>query len=141
MTDRAWFIRPAEVTDVGGIVKLWLDEWYVPSVPRGEYVTRVKPGMIRALMMPSTRVVLACDRGAPDTFWGLGVFHGEDGVYTAFVKRAFRRTGYGENIMRDLLGDRVDRRQWYAHDINGIQRCGVQPKGWALDPFLLGGGS
>lgn len=154
-----WAIRPGNMGDASGIVALWLEEAtparFAGQMTPKEYMRRHKPRIIEILDRPATSVVVACDPELAESMWGFGVVEGDDVVHLAVVKRAFRRaTDGGGAIMRDLIGDRLTKPQWYTHDLMGLRRCGViawndrarreeladgTPLAWRWDPWARAG--
>lgn len=140
-----WTIREADVCDVGAIVSLALEEWkdgpLAARYPnRKAFEDALKPVLVAIIADPETRIILAVDAEFSGAIWGCAILQGDRGVYVAFVKRTFRKVGVGGDVMRGMLGDRLQRQQFYAHDIQGLKRCGVEPaRGmWLFDASLLG---
>lgn len=69
-----------------------------------------------------------------------------DVVHYASVKRHYAREGFGPEMLRDLLGDRLDRVCSYTHELpemrpakkGGAAPSGlVMPAAWVFDPWWL----
>lgn len=82
--------------------------------------------------------VRASDAG-PSVIWGFAATDG-DVVHYVLVKRDIAIAGYGPDIVRDLLGDRLGRACRYTHELVELRghASGVeQPRSWTFDPMYL----
>lgn len=75
----------------------------------------------------------------PAVLWAFAVTSG-DVIHYVSVKHRVVKAGFGAEVVRDLLGDRLNRPCGYTHELVEMRtgRCGVRlPLGWYSDPTWL----
>lgn len=95
-------------------------------------------------LLSNADVLLAVDALDPETIWGWAVTSEPNVVHAVGVKRTAVEHGLAVDIVRDLLGSRLDSHQvctlelpqlaTRGRDVIGIDR----PKPWSMDPTWLG---
>jgi hypothetical protein len=98
------------------------------------------------LLLSTTDVQVVCDPARPLTspagpavIWGFASTTG-DVVHYVCVKRDVVKAGFGADIVRDLLGDRLERACTHTHDLVEMRTgtCGVRlPRNWGWDSLWL----
>lgn len=95
-------------------------------------------GLIR-----SAEVLVACDPdradyelGLPAVIWAWVVL-GPDTVYQVGIKRTAARAGIAEAMVRDMLGERLERRQVTVMHLVDMGKLRMIPKAWYIDPDWL----
>ncbi len=101
-----------------------------------EQVFRQENEPIVTGLIRSAEVLVACDPGRvtyepglPSVIWAWAVL-GRDCVYQVGIKRSAVRTGIAEDIVRDLLGSRLDRHQATVMDLVDMGRLNLIPRSW-----------
>lgn len=99
------------------------------------------------VLLRTTDVTVVCDPdrvrttdAGPAVIWGFAATSG-DVVHYVCVKRSTVQAGLGPDIVRDLLGDRLDRKCRYTHELVEMVsgQCGVRlPAEWRWDRMWLG---
>lgn len=89
-------------------------------------------------------VQLAVDPGAPHIVWAWLVTSGDDVVHAVGAKRTAIEGGIAQDIVRDLLGDRLRRHQVCSLELPQMRTRGSsdalgidRPREWSLDPTWL----
>ena len=105
---RDYRIRPAEPSDRGFICSTWLRDYgehsaFARKIAQADY--RLFHGLVIDRILSRAHVAVACDVTDPSVLYGFIVW--EPGVLQyAYVKRAFRRMGMFQALMRMAeLGD------------------------------------
>lgn len=138
-----WKIRPYDPTiDENGIVYLWLKSFAHSPFGRSQgahidgsdgeraYWAKHREIVNRLLVHADTQVLV--DAEEPAVIWAFACTKG-DVVHYAVVKRKFRE--FTAEMVRDLLGDRLDRPCMYTHDLAGT---GFQiPSTWHHNPYAF----
>jgi hypothetical protein len=98
-------------------------------------------------LLRSTTVEVVCDPerayasdDGPSVVWGFASTSG-DVVHYVSVKRNVVKAGLGPDIVRALLGDRLDRKCFYTHELVEMVSgdCGVRlPSTWTWHRMFLG---
>lgn len=87
---------------------------------------------------------LLVDPDAPGIVWGWLVTSGDDVLHACGVKRSIIEQGLGPDVVRALLGGRLERHQVCTLELpqmrtRGPDAAGVdRPRTWSLDPTWLG---
>lgn len=95
-------------------------------------------------LLSSACVEVACDPdrsrsspAGPAVIWGFAATSGDTVHYVCVKRNVARVPGLGAEIVRSLLGDRLDRACGYTHDLvemRGSGACGVMlPRSWYSD--------
>lgn len=98
------------------------------------------------VLLASTDVEVICDPQRPLTtaegpavIWGFAATTG-DVVHFVCVKRDVVKAGFGPDIVRDLLGSRLERPCYFTHELVEMRTgaCGVRlPRNWGWDSLWL----
>lgn len=165
-----WIKRPyLPAEDEDALVFLWCTS-YMRShegVARGAYLERSGGGdesrgspTVRAavcelwaeqaplvtMLLANSDVEVVCDpersrtsAAGPAVIWGFACTSG-DVVHYVLVKRNAVKAGLGPDIVRDLLGDRLERPCRFTHELVEMRSgaCGVKlPRSWGWDSLFL----
>lgn len=147
-----WLLRPFEADDEDCVVSTWLkgfahsrevsesglDKAHVDGSEDERRYWKIHQPIVTALV-GSCDVVVACDPervhsvpGSPAVIWGWACTDG-DTVHWVCVKRSAVKAGLGEDIVRDLLGDRLTRVQRTTFDLVDLSRMKLIPPSWKRD--------
>ncbi|MES2359982.1 MAG: hypothetical protein V4529_16705, partial [Gemmatimonadota bacterium] len=161
-----WVKRPYAPEDEDGIVYLWTASYSrgIEGEERGAHVRQVPiressgsayvrektrelwaeqaPLVERLLSAPWATTEVICDpervyasAAGPAVIWGFACTSG-DVVHYVSVKRDVVRAGFGPDIVRELLGDRLDRACTFTHELVEMRTgsCGVKlPRNWSWE--------
>ncbi len=116
----------------------------VHSQPEREYWAEQAPLIETLLVSADVEVVCDPDRSVttaagPAVIWGFACTSG-DTVHYVCVKRRVAQAGLGGDIVRDLLGSRLQRACGYTHDLVEMRTgaCGVRlPREWYSDSTYI----
>lgn len=163
-----WTKRAYLPEDESALVYLWCQSYMrsLEGVARGAYVEHASAELqkgspeVRAarrelwaeqaplveVLLARTDVEVVCDperthasEAGPAVIWGFACTSGNV-VHYVSVKRDAVKVGIGADIVRDLLGSRLDRECSYTHDLVELRTgsCGVRmPRGWGWDSLWL----
>ncbi len=91
-------------------------------------------------LLRSASVLVACDpdrstyeRSYPAVIWAWAVTGDDDWVYGVGVKRSAVRAGIAPGLVRDLLGDRLDRHQRTALELFDMRGLHLIPSSWSKE--------
>lgn len=151
-----WLIRHGVPEDIDCIASMWLRQLckgqdatatgYRDARTKGSdsevwYWQENEPivgGLIR-----SATVLVACDpdrstyeAAYPAVIWAWAVMDG-DYIYGVGVKRTAARSGIAEYIVRDLLGDRLDRPQSFVMDLVDLRNLRLLPSAWRKEEHWM----
>lgn len=152
-----WIKRPyVAAEDEDGVLSLWLksyarsayglarraDETTGPHVRA--YWAEQAPLVEALLRSADTELVMDPDRvhaseHGPAVFYGFACTSG-DTVHYVCVKRSAVKAGLGADIVRELLGSRLERPCGYTHELVEMRSgaCGVRlPRDWYSDSTFL----
>lgn len=133
----------------------WRSSDEVTPVPEAETIAKQRAFLeahrpVWNWLLENAEVTLAVDRKCPDdSIWGWLVTSGADVLHALGVKRDMIKAGFGEEIARDLLGDRMQRFQVTTLELPQLRANRVgwkpsseaigfdRPKVWGLDPTWL----
>lgn len=152
-----WVKRAAVPADEDALVYLWLKSWAHSAygIARGahkdatqderDYWADEAP-LVEALLRNAT-VEVVCDPERADysdgqraVLWAFACTTG-DVVHWVGVKRSAVKAGIGADVVRDLLGDRLDKACGYTRELVELRTgaCGVRlPRAWYLDATYVG---
>ncbi len=120
----------------------------VPGPPSVEDVARQKAFMaahrpVWTWLLANANVTLAVDPEAPHIIWAW-LISTDDVVHAVGCKRSLVEAGLSQDIVRDLLGERLTRHQVCSLELpqmrsrGGTDAIGIdRPKSWSLDPTWL----
>lgn len=116
MTD--WLKRPYDPeTDHDAIVALWLRSYSLsPYGKRVEHYDRLRYVVSWLLNSGVAKTEVICDPEHPEIIWAFACTTGENIVHYTVVKNSAVRLGLSAEMLRELLGDRLDRRCHYTFD-------------------------
>jgi len=90
-------------------------------------------------ILAESQVIVACDpsratyeTGQPAVIWAWACLSG-DVVHWVAVKRTAAEAGFGAELVRDLLGDRLGREQRTTFEMVDMARLRLIPKAWKRD--------
>lgn len=148
-----WVVRDFVPEDEACVVATWLKGYAhareigaIPSMrearidahPDEVFFWQVHQPIVTSLVSPST-VRVVCDPkratyepGAPAVIWAWACMTGST-VHWVMVKRSAMRAGLGEDIVRDLLGDRLEREQRTTFELVDLARLKLIPPQWKRD--------
>ncbi len=147
-----WTLRDFEPEDENCIVSTWLKGYSharevaetglesarVDGHPDEIRFWKIHQPIVEALMR-SGETRLACDPqrsthepGSPAVVWAWACCSG-DAVHWVCVKRSVVRAGLGEDIVRDLLGDRLTREQRTTFELVDLAKLKMIPREWKRD--------
>lgn len=154
-----WVIRPFEADDENCCVSMWLKSYaHAREVSDAGFRKASVDGSddelrywsthqpIVSALLGSSEVRVACDParvatgddGGPSVIWAWACV-GPDSVHWVGVKRSVVRAGLGEDIVHNLLGDRIDREQTVTFELTDLKRIGLHPEKWRRDRGWLSG--
>lgn len=94
--------------------------------------------------MQHADISLVVDPEAPQIIWAWLVASGDDVVHAVGVKRSLVENGLAQDVVRDLLGDRLRRHQVCTLELpqmrtrGGNDAIGIdRPREWSMDPTWL----
>lgn len=147
-----WTIRPAVPEDEDCIASMWLRQLchgqdaraagLKEAAQRGSdaqilYWEQHQP--IVTALIRGADVVVACDPervgyepDSPAVVWGWAVTSG-DVVFGVGVKRRVSRLGFGRDLVREMLGDRLDRYQRTVMDLVDMSGLRMIPATWGRE--------
>lgn len=150
-----WIKRPYDAAeDERALVYLWLKSYAHSSygVARGAHVDaspeevaywREQAPVVEALLR-SADVEVICDpdravpsEAGPAVIWGFACTSG-DVVHMVVVKRSVARAGLAQDIVRDLLGSRLERACGMTHELVELRKILGVPRQWYVDSTWLG---
>jgi hypothetical protein len=163
-----WVKRPAEPEDEDALVYLWCESYTRGQegiergahLPHGRGDTSKASPEVRAakremwaeqaplveVLLRSADVEVVCDperarasEAGPAVLWGFACTSG-DVVHYVCVKRNAVKAGLGPDIVRDLLGSRLQRPCWFTHELveMRLEKSGVSlPRAWGWDSLWL----
>jgi len=116
--------------------------------PPGEAVARQRAFLaahrpIWAWLLAEASVALAVDPEAPQIIWAWLVTSGDDVVHAVGAKRSLIAAGLAAEVVRDMLGSRLDRHQVCSLELPQMRTIGSEgigidrPRLWSLDPSYL----
>lgn len=144
-----YLLRPyGRALDRDFVVSLWLMSYAssrhgrrwganIPHAPeRSAWWKAHEPIVLACISRGET--TLLCLGDEPDVILAFACTEGTDVVHYALVKRRFHREGFSADMLRALLGDRLERPQRLSHEMVEMGRAGMQvPANWRLDEYLL----
>lgn len=152
MSVNEWVVRPYEADDESCVVSMWLKA-YARSrevvdtglAKAGELGHRdqirfwkIHQPIVMGILAES-QVLVACDPsrvhaepGQPAVIWAWACISG-DTVHWVGVKRSAVDAGLGEDLVKALLGDRLEREQQTTFEMTDLSRLRMIPKAWKRD--------
>lgn len=147
-----WTVRPYVAEDEGCVVSMWLKSYAHAREVAETGLARASedghPDEIRFWkihqpivmgLLGESEVLVACDPerstyepGAPAVIWAWACVSG-DTVHWVAVKRSAAKAGLGEDLVRALLGDRLEREQRTTFEMPDLARLRLIPKAWKRD--------
>lgn len=145
MTD--WLLRPYDpIGDEGFVVESWLHshggEWdatehrwrggseYARSLRKafggGAYWTAHRPVVLSLLRRANVSVL--CIPDTPAVILGWVATGGEDVLHYALCKRSIHKAGLADDAYRQMLGDRLRRKQLVTHDQSDLRDTRLWPR-------------
>lgn len=150
-----WTKRAYLPSDERGVLYLWLKSYAHSAygVARGAHIDASpeelaywndQAPVVEALLQHAD-VEVACDpdrvydsEAGPSVIWGFACTSG-DVVHMVVVKRSAHRAGIAADIVRDLLGNRLERACGMTHEQSEIRKIfGRIPRAWYMDSTWLG---
>ena len=153
-----WVKRAYVSGDEKGIMYLWLKSFAhsrfgrckgasVSNTPaERRYWSEQAP--VVEYLLANAETTVAADPDRPDVIWAFACTSGDNVVHYATVKRQVISTvgeDFGAEIMRDLLGERLEKTCFMTHEIvwgqTGLEmprRASDQKALWVLDPTWFG---
>lgn len=152
-----WVKRPFVPEDENGLIYLWEKSYAHSSYGKARGAHRDGTADERAYwndqaptvewLLANADVTVICDPeraqyepGLPAIIWAFACTSG-DTVHYVCVKRAAARAGLGADIVRDMLGGRLDKPCGYTHELVEMRSaaCGVRlPRDWYVDSTWFG---
>jgi hypothetical protein len=147
-----WIVRPYEAEDEACVVSMWLKSYAharevtetglasasVDGHPDEIRFWKVHQPIVMGLLAES-EILVACDPdrvhaepGKPAVIWAWACLSG-DTVHWVAVKRTAVKAGLGEDLVKALLGDRLEREQRTTFEMVDMARMRLIPKGWKRD--------
>ncbi len=118
----------------------------VPEVREARRELWAEQAPLVEVLLAKCTVEVVCDPerpvagpDGPAVLWGFACTSG-DVVHYVCVKRNVVKAGFGADIVRDLLGSRLQRPCWFTHDLVEMRTgaCGVRLPGlWGWDSLWL----
>lgn len=143
-----WKIRAGVPEDENCIATMWHAQLcHGDDAPEGaaekgslaEQAYRQENEPVVTALIRTAEVRVACDPdrstyepGSPAVIWAWAVL-GRDRVYQVGVKRTAVRAGISEPMVRDLLGDRLERSQATISQLVDLGKLRMIPKSWFID--------
>ncbi len=136
-----WTLRAYVPDDEGCVVSMWIRSLWRRENPRAreassEFWARYQP-IVTALVRGGS-VVVACDPervayepGAPSVIWGWACTSGDRLVLGLGVKNNIKGAGYGRDLARGLLGDRLEQAQETVLRLPDLEELKLDPQLWA----------
>lgn len=152
-TREPWIVRDYVPEDEACVVSTWLKGYAhakeiagIPSMREARedahanevYFWQVHQPIVTSLVSPST-VRVVCDPrrstyepGAPAVIWAWACMSG-DTIHWVMVKRSAVKAGLGEDLVRAMLGDRLEREQRTTFELVDMSRLKMIPAFWRRD--------
>jgi hypothetical protein len=151
-----WIVRPYEAEDEGCVVSMWLKSFAnarehettkYPNAAKDGHSDQVRfwrihQPIVTGILGAST-ITVACDParaehkpGEPAVIWAWACVS-EDTVHWVGVKRNAVQAGIGPDLVRALLGDRLDRPQATTFELVDLYRLKMIPAHWFRDRGFL----
>lgn len=146
-----WVIRPYLPQDEACTVSMWLKAYAHAREVKETGLEKASedghPDEIRYWkihqpivmgILGESEIVVACDPErasydqGPSVIWAWACISGET-VHWVGVKRNVTQAGLGADIVRDLLGDRMEREQRTTFEMVDMSRLRLIPKQWRRD--------
>lgn len=153
-----WTIRPGVRDDENCIAQMWhfqlchgseAERFGAPGAAvknsRAEQRFWEENEPIVTGLLRSANVLVACDPerstyepSRPAIIWAWAVTGADDWVYGVGIKRSAVRARIAEDIVRDLLGDRLDRHQRTVLELLDMRGLHMIPSNWSKDDDWMG---
>ena len=151
-TREPWIVRDYVPEDEACVVATWLKGYAharevadtglrdagVDGSPDEIRFWRIHQPIVTALL-GSARIRVVCDPqrstyddGHPAVIWAWACVD-DDSVHWVMVKRSAIKAGLGEDLVRALLGDRLEREQRTTFELVDVARLRLIPKAWKRD--------
>lgn len=147
-----WVVRPYEAADENCVVSMWLKSYaharevietglrHAAEDGHAEEIRfwKIHQPIVMGLLERASLVV-ACDPsrstyegGRPAVIWAWACVSGET-VHWVAVKRSAIQAGLGPDLVRAVLGDRLDKPQSTTFELTDLRRLQMVPKTWLRD--------
>jgi hypothetical protein len=145
-------VRAYQAEDESCVVSMWLKSYAhsrevqetglqsasVDGHPDEIRFWKIHQPIVMGLLAEST-ILVACDPeratyepGKPAVIWAWACVSG-DTIHWVAVKRNAVKADLGPDLVRDLLGDRLEREQRTTFEMTDMSRMRLIPKGWKRD--------